>query len=821
MTTQNNDTTGDLFAVAEEDRPEPPATAEAPPTASSDGAHNDALVDDGSSVPPTNIATDLTEMPDGRTPIAAWASRAYLDYAISVVKGRALPHVADGQKPVQRRILTIMKEMGLDDKTKPVKSARVVGDVMGRLHPHGDSSIYDAMVRMAQDFSLRYPLVDGQGNFGSRDGDGAAAMRYTEARLTAFSDILLGEIDMGTVDFQPNYDGAFEEPSLLPARLPVLLLNGASGVAVGMATEIPSHNLREVADACLLKIRRPDCSFDDMMAVLRGPDYPGGAQIISGQEDIRRIYESGRGSVRLRARWTVEQLARGQWQIVVSELPPGASAQKVLEEIEELTNPKIKNGKKALTQEQGNLKALLLSVLDQVQDDSDKNHPVRLIFSPRSSRQTPEEVVNVLLAHTSLEGNDSVNLVTIGLDGRPKQKGIMAVIGEWVDFRYVTVTRRTNFRLGKVDDRIHILEGRLTVFLNIDKVIAVIRDSDEPREQLMSAFDLTERQAEDILEIRLRQLARLEGIKIQRELDELRNEQTFLRHLLADHGAMTEQICKELEADKAKFGDDRRTLIEVAEKVTSAAVAPASDDPVTIIVSRGGWFRARTGHGVDIASLAFKAGDELLVSFDARTSQTLAIFDTNGRCYNVSAAMIPTGRGDGSPLTSLVNLQAGGRLTHVIALDPAAQYLVSSSAGNGYVCAAADLMTRQKAGKAFMTLGSGESMHPPARVVGDTVSTVSSGGRMSMFPLDEVKVMPSGKGVRLMELESKETMVASHVGDGKSVVILTTAGSTVALSGAALEKYRLHRARKGCQLPGKAKPAGFATAEKDLGNATA
>ncbi|WP_432263203.1 DNA topoisomerase IV subunit A [Cupriavidus sp. TMH.W2] len=803
MTEANDHSTGDLFAVLDD--------ADTPPKY--DGLTEDALspekVAGGVNTPPPSHSVEINEMHDGRVPIAAWAERAYLDYAMSVVKGRALPNVEDGQKPVQRRILTIMKEMGLDDRSKPVKSARVVGDVMGRLHPHGDSSIYDAMVRMAQDFSLRYPLVDGQGNFGSRDGDGAAAMRYTEARLTPFADILLGEIDKGTVDYQPNYDGAFQEPTLLPARLPVLLLNGASGIAVGMATDIPSHNLREVADACALLIRRPDASFDEVMSILPGPDYPGGAQIISSMEDIHKVYSVGRGSVRVRARWVVEQLARGQWQVAVTELPPGVSTQKVLEEIEEYTNPKIKAGKKALTQEQGNMKALFLSVLDRVRDDSDKDHPVRMIFEPRSSRQTPDELMTVLLAHTSLECNNSVNLVTIGLDGKPQQKGVVQVLKEWVAFRYQTVTRRSQRRLFEVERRIHILDGRMIAFLNIDHVIKVIRESDEPKQQLIKAFGLSETQAEDILEIRLRQLARLEGIKIESELAQLRDEQAHLQTLLSDHSAMTDQIVKELDADRTKYGDDRRTLIEVAERITSGAVAPASDDPVTIIVSRAGWFRARTGHGADLSTLTFKAGDELLVTIETRTSQTLAVFDTNGRCYNVSASMVPTGRGDGVPLTSLVEIQAGGRLVHVISLDQAASYLVSSTGGYGYVCTAADLLTRQKAGKAFMSLDRDELMHLPTKIAGTTVSAVCSGGRLLLFPVSEVKHMPKGKGVKLMELEGKETLVAVHVGDGMACTITTASGKPVELAGHGLDKYRLHRARKGCQLPGKAKPTGF------------
>src|SRR6516225_778547 len=420
-----------------------------------------------------------------------YAERAYLDYAVSVVKGRALPDVCDGQKPVQRRILYAMNEMGLGDNAKPVKSARVVGDVLGKYHPHGDQSAYDALVRLAQDFSLRYPLIDGQGNFGSRDGDGAAAMRYTEARLTPIAKLLLDEIDEGTVDFMPNYDGSFEEPKLLPARLPFVLLNGASGIAVGLATEIPSHNLREVAAAAVALIRNPKLSHAELMQHVPGPDFPGGGQIISSEAEIAAAYESGRGSLKVRARWKIEDLARGQWQLVITELPPNTSGQKVLEEIEEQTNPKIKLGKKALTPEQLQTKQTLLALVDAVRDESGKDAPVRLVFEPKSSRIDQTEFVNTLLAHTSLESSAPLNMVMVGGDGRPRQKGIGEMLHEWIGFRFTTVTRRSQHRLNKVNDRIHILEGRMIVFLNIDEVIRIIRESEEPKAALIDAFKLS------------------------------------------------------------------------------------------------------------------------------------------------------------------------------------------------------------------------------------------------------------------------------------------------------------------------------------------
>ena len=461
---------------------------------------------------------------DDAPTLAGYAQRAYLEYALSVVKGRALPDVCDGQKPVQRRILYSMSRMGLGfggangtNGAKPVKSARVVGDVLGRFHPHGDQSAYDALVRMAQDFSQRYPLIDGQGNFGSRDGDGAAAMRYTEARLSRITSLLLDEIDEGTVDFMPNYDGSTQEPRQLPARLPFALLNGASGIAVGLATEIPSHNLREIADACVALVKNPQLSDDELFTLVPGPDFPGGGQIISPVGDICDAYRTGRGSLKVRARWKIEDMARGQWQLVVTELPPGVSTQRVLEEIEELTNPKIKSGKKALSQDQTQLKATVLSVLDVVRDESNKDAAVRLVFEPKTSRIEQSELITCLLAHTSLETSSPINLTMVGHDGRPAQKSLRQMLNEWISFRQTTVQRRSQHRLDKVLDRIHILEGRQIVLLNIDEVIAIIRASDEPKAALIARFNLSDRQAEDILEIRLRQLARLEAIKIEQE----------------------------------------------------------------------------------------------------------------------------------------------------------------------------------------------------------------------------------------------------------------------------------------------------------------
>jgi len=709
--------------------------------------------------------------------LAAYAQRAYLEYALSVVKGRALPDVCDGQKPVQRRILYSMDRMGLsfggpnnNTPARPVKSARVVGDVLGRFHPHGDQAAYDALVRMAQDFAQRYPLIDGQGNFGSRDGDGAAAMRYTEARLAKISTLLLDEIDMGTVDFVPNYDGSTTEPKQLPARLPFNLLNGASGIAVGLATEVPSHNLREVADACVALVKNPKLGDDELFAIIPGPDYPGGGQIISPAGDIADAYRTGRGSLKVRARWKIEDLARGQWQLVVTELPPGTSSQKVLEEIEELTNPKVKAGKKALTQEQNQLKASVLAVLDGVRDESSKDAPVRLVFEPKSSRIEQAELITQLLAHTSLETSAPINLTVIGLDGRPVQKSLRQMLLEWIEFRQTTITRRSQHRLDKVLDRIHILEGRQLVLLNIDEVIRIIRHSDEPKPALIEAFRLSDRQAEDILEIRLRQLARLEAIKIEQELKELREEQGRLEDILANPASLRRLMVKEIEADAKVFADARRTLIQAEKK--AVAEIKVVDEPVTVVVSSKGWVRARTGHGHDAAAFAFKAGDGLYGTFECRTVDTLIVIGSNGRVYSVPVASLPGARGDGQPVTTLIDLESGTQPLHYFAGPANAALLLSSSGGYGFIATVESMVSRQKGGKTFINLGDGEVPCAPSHAAFTTgsqpllpathVCCASAGGRILTFEIGELKQMDKGgRGLMLIDLEPKDTLAGA------------------------------------------------------------
>ncbi|AVS68458.1 DNA topoisomerase IV subunit A [Paracidovorax avenae] len=709
--------------------------------------------------------------------LASYAQRAYLEYALSVVKGRALPDVCDGMKPVQRRILFAMERMGLayggptrNVPAKPVKSARVVGDVLGRFHPHGDQSAYDALVRLAQDFSQRYPLIDGQGNFGSRDGDGAAAMRYTEARLTRIASLLLDEIDQGTVDFVPNYDGSTEEPRQLPARLPFALLNGASGIAVGLATEIPSHNLREIADACVALVKNPKLADEELAAMVPGPDYPGGGQIISSAGDIQDAYRTGRGSLKVRARWKIEDLARGQWQMVVTELPPGVSAQKVLEEIEELTNPKVKAGKKALSQEQTQLKATVLGVLDVVRDESSKDAPVRIVFEPKTGKVPQQELITTLLAHTSLETSAPINLTMVGLDGKPVQKSLRRMLEEWIAFRQQTITRRSQHRLAKVLDRIHILEGRQTVLLNIDEVIAIIRASDEPRAALMARFNLSERQAEDILEIRLRQLARLEAIKIEQELKELREEQGKLEDILANPASLRRLMVKEIEADAKQFADARRTLIQADKRAT--AEVKVVDEPVTVVVSQKGWVRARQGHGHDAGTFAFKSGDALYGTFECRTVDTLIAFGSNGRVYSVAVSQLPGARGDGQPITTLIELEAGTQPVHYFAGPANAALLLAGSGGYGFIAAVEHMTARNRGGKAFVSLGEGEQLCRPshaaftsgsqALVPATHVCCASAGGRILTFEITELKQMANGgRGLMLIDLEPKDTLAGA------------------------------------------------------------
>ena len=796
----------DLFSSSTTPAPESaaPAPANVPPAGGAGDGHDG----DNGGVPPGPVAFD-TLGDDGTLPIQAFAEQQFLAYAMSIVVGRAIPFVEDGNKPVHRRIYYAMYRLGLSGG-KHVKSARVVGDVMGKLHPHGDSSIYDAMVRMAQDFSVRYPLIDGQGNFGSRDGDNPAAMRYTECRLTPIADLLLSEIDRGTVDFIPNYDGKESEPQYLPARLPFILLNGASGIAVGMATEVPSHNLREVAAATLMLIRRPDATLADLMTVLPAPDFANGGQITSPPSAIAEAYETGRGSLRMRARWKREELARGQWRIAITEMPHGVSTAIVLKEIEQATNPTLKAGRKELSQDQKNLKNLLTSMIDGARDEADKDSPVRLVIEPKSSRQSEDELMAALLAHTSLQCNVPVNLTVLGRDGRALRKSLRQILLEWIDFRFVTVRRRISFRLDEVRRRLHILDGRMIAFLRIEEVIRTIRESDEPKPALIAAFGLSDIQAEDILEIRLRQLARLEGFKIEKELEQLRDEGKGLQHLLDTPTAFRRAIEKEIEADTKKFGDDRRTLIEVVEQARPAEIR-VSDEPVTLILSANGWARTRLGHGVDPATIAYKQGDHAGYVIETRTIWPLVLVDDKGRAYSVRVADIPGGRGDGVPITTMIDLQDGGRVAHALSADPETQYLFANSSGYGFITRLKELVGRAKAGKEFMRTD-GAAVLPPAVVtdLDGSIGACSHGpkeSRLLVFPTSEVKVMTKGLGVILMALKPGERLAAIGPVATDIVRVRTASAATpLVIKGADLERFRGHRARAGCQIGKRAMP---------------
>jgi topoisomerase-4 subunit A len=754
--------------------------------------------------------------PDDALTLAQFAQRAYLDYAVSVVKGRALPDVFDGQKPVQRRILFAMDAMGLGPGSKHVKSARVVGDVIGKYHPHGDQAAYDAMVRMAQEFSLRYPLIDGQGNFGSRDDDPAAAMRYTEARLTPIARLLLDELGQGTVDFIPNYDGSQQEPRLLPARLPMVLLNGASGIAVGMATEIPSHNLREVVRAAQVLLRTPEATAAQLLEHLPGPDFPGGGQVISDPAEIRAVYESGRGSIKVRARWRFEELARGQWQLVVTELPPGTSSRRVQEEIDELTDPKVRAGRKSLSPEQQQTRQLINAVLAHMRDESSRDAAVRLVFEPRTSKVDRQEFANTLLAYTSLEGNVPINLVMIGRDGRPSQKPLVHILGEWLEVRIETVRRRSRHRLERVLDRIHVLEGRQAVLLNIDRVIKLIRNSDEPKPELMRVFKLSERQAEDILDLRLRQLARLEAIRLEQELGDLRKEEGGLRKLLDSESALRRQVGKELDEDANRHGDARRTLIETAER--AVLETRVLDEPVTVIVSVQGFVRARGGHGHDRASFTFKAGDGLYDAFECRTVDHLVALGSGGRSYAVAVANLPSARGDGLPLTSMIELEPGTRIVAYVAAAATTPLLLSASGGTGFACQLGDLLTRQRAGKQFLALDPGSEPLRPAVVDPDhdsRIACVSASGRLLVFEAAEIKAQPGGgRGVIFLRLDDGEKMTAALSCGEEGVVVTGTAARSgkpvrVALKGAELAAYAGGRAGKGKLLAPRLSPDGL------------
>lgn len=733
--------------------------------------------------------------------LAYFASRAYLEYAISVVKGRALPDVCDGMKPVQRRILYAMKRLGLNPDVKTVKSARVVGEVLGKYHPHGDSAAYDAMVRLAQDFTMRYPLVQGQGNFGSADGDGAAAMRYTEVRLSKYADLLLGELDKGTVKFIPNYDGTHKEPVLLPARLPVLLLNGSSGIAVGMATEIPSHNLTEVGEAAIEVIRNPEITTDELLEIVKGPDFPGGAQVISSASDIKNVYRSGYGNLQVRATYHFEELSRGQWQLVFDSVPYKVSVMKVMSELEALTNPKAPQGKKSLTAKQQQDKQLIMNVMSGMRDESSAEAPVRLVIDPKSKSIDREELVSTILSKTSLETSCKFNLVVIGIDGKPRQKGLKDILSEWVSFRLRTVRARSQTSLNEAEAHIHTLEGRLIVLVDIEEVIRIIRGTDDPKKELITHFGLSDTQAEDILEIKLRQLASLDEVKLRKELEKLRNEAERLRGLLTDEKKLRREVTKEIRQDIDTYGDERRTLIEEAKGASIAK--QVIDEPVTVIVSEKGFLRSRQGHGFDARAMNFKLGDKYRCSMECRSVDNLYILSNTGRIYSIPVSSLPSARGEGTHVSAFVQFQDGDVPFDYICGAPDTVLLFTSDAAMGFFCKMSDLAVRQRGGKSFFILDGAKPL--PVQVstpLTGWIAALSSSGRLVVFTTDELRALSSGgKGTTIMALQDDEKLVAAvPISPNGVVVVGKGRGGKIQellVGPRSIEDYRTRRGRKG------------------------
>ena len=705
---------------------------------------------------------------DEAAPIEQHASHAYLGYAVSTVKSRALPEIADGLKPVQRRILFAM-----DGSTTFSKCARYVGEVLGKYHPHGDSSTYEALVHLAQPFSMRYPLIEGQGNFGSRDGDAPAAYRYTEARLSRFSELLLAEIGEGTVDFQKNYDGKFQEPVLLPARLPFGLLNGSFGIPVGFSTRIPSHNLKEVAAAAAYVIKHPRAKLEDVLEIIPGPDFPGGGQLISPPEEIRQAYEAGRGSLLLKAKYEKESLARGQWRIVVTELPHGVSTKQVMEEIEALANPKPGFGKKEVTQEQKRLKQFILDQVEAVRDESDRKSRLRLVIEPRSSRQDPDAMMASLLVHTSLESRYAMNLTWLGRDGLPETKGIVEALREWGEFRVDTVRRRTQFRLGRCEERLHIVMGRLMAFAKIDEIIKLIRaseDQGEARKNLQTKFKFSEKQADDIVNLRLGQLTRLDGVKLNEERKTLEAERKELKDILGNEKELKKLVIAELADDAKKYGDERRTLIKAGER--AQIERRVVEEPLTVILSRKGWIRARTGHALDLSALGFKDGDSLLQTLECKTTDPVIVLAASGKTYTVDAAAIPAGRGDGAPVNTLVN-SGSDDIVWIGSGDLSTRLLMNSSAGLGFLCKLGDLVTKTRQGKDFFKVEEGAAAQRPAFIKDESLlAALSSDARLLVFPLEEVPERPNGGvGVQLLALPPDVSLACVGATDGKSLTV--------------------------------------------------
>ncbi len=724
-----------------------------------------------------------------RLPLREYTEKAYLDYSMYVILDRALPHVGDGLKPVQRRIVYAMSELGLSAGSKHKKSARTVGDVLGKFHPHGDSACYEAMVLMAQDFSYRYPLIDGQGNWGSPDDPKSfAAMRYTESRLSPFARLLLQELGQGTVEWVPNFDGTLREPALLPARVPNVLLNGATGIAVGMATDIPPHNMREVVSACIRLLESPKATVEQLCEHIQGPDFPTEAEIITPRAEIRKVYETGSGSIRARARYVQEN-----GDIVVTALPYQVSGARVLEQIA------------------AQMQARKLPLVEDLRDESDHENPTRLVITPRSRRVDVEQLMNHLFATTDLERSYRVNMNVIGLDGRPRVRNLREMLAEWLTFRTQTVRRRLQYRLDRVNERLHILEGLLVAYLNIDEVIAIIRNEEEPKPVLMARFGISDRQAEAILELKLRYLARLEEMKIRGEQEELVAERERLEKILGSSRRLKTLIRKELLADAEKYGDPRRSpLVERSAAQALDETALISAEPVTVILSEKGWVRAAKGHEVDPQSLGYKAGDAFLAAAAGRSNEQAVFLDSTGRTYSLPAHQFPSARGHGEPLTGRVTPPAGAGFRAVMLGPPERRYLLASDAGYGFIARLGDLHAKNRAGKSVLSLPKGAEPLPPVPVEQPEegmVAVATSDGRLLLFPLAELPQMARGKGNKMIGISP--AALAAREEFVKGVAVVPPGGSVtihagrrhITLRGRDLEHYIGERGRRGRKLP--------------------
>jgi topoisomerase-4 subunit A len=719
-----------------------------------------------------------------RVPLAVFTEKAYLDYSMYVILDRALPHIGDGLKPVQRRIIYAMSELGLGAGSKPKKAARTVGDVIGKFHPHGETACYEAMAHMAQPFSFRYAIVDGQGNWGSQDDPKSfAAMRYTEARLMRYAHVLLEELEQGTVDWSLNFDGTLNEPALLPAQLPNLLLNGTSGIAVGMATDVPPHNLREVAGALIRLLDEPDATLAQLMKHIKGPDFPTGGELVSSREELVQIYKTGTGTIRLRARYSIED-----GEIVVYELPFQTSGAKVLEQIA------------------GQLTAKKLPMLDNdIRDESDHESPTRLVLPPKKNVDV-DALMNHLFATTDLERTIRVNINVIGLDGRPAVYGLKPLLEEWLKFRTATVKRRLQHRLERVAQRVHILDGLLIAYLNIDAVIKIIRTEEQPKPVLMKRFKLSDAQAEAILELKLRHLAKLEEMKIKGEQKELAAEQADLEQTLKSKARIVKLIRAELEALAEKHGDKRRTMI--VEREAAQAIAESeliADEPVTVVLSERGWARAAKGHDIDAAGLSYKSGDQFLAAALGRSNQLAVFIDSTGRSYSVGAHALPSARGQGEPLAGHLNPPDGSSFCAVLIGEPQDRWVVASSSGYGFVVKLEDLYTRNKAGKAAIKVRPEASVVPAARVEADAkwLAAASSDGRLLVFSLEELPQLPRGKGNKILGMPSKgeERLAAIAVLNAAQGLKIQSGERVMTIEARDLDHYRANRGRRGLALP--------------------